>query len=151
LRFKGSSGAFITSNPNKTTTLLGAYEQDVKHILKELNHPVQQGKLADVTFSGSKGGFNLANVSDDIYNEAQLLKAQNKGGLFDNVNAKWIDEAVKRGDDIIVVSDLKYMYTDGLLGRELTGFGKEIERLRVNHGHTYDPVTHRMVPLSDNF
>src|SRR4051812_37805285 len=81
--------------------------------------------------TGNRGGYNLLNVSDEIYNEAQALKAAGGSGFFTNVNAKWIDEAVKRGDDIIIVSDLKHMFNDK---GDLSGFGKEIKYLIEVHG-----------------
>jgi len=136
---KPTSGAILKTSPDKTTTVLGSFPADMENVIKELNYPVQRGALADVTFEGNPGGYNLLNVSKKMYYEAGELK----GGFFGNVNAKWLDAAVARGDNIVVVSDLKYMRD---ASGELTGFGKEIKYLQDKYGYTYDAATHSMIP-----
>lgn len=37
LNYKTTSGVNLTSNPEKTTTVLGRYDSDTKNIIKELN------------------------------------------------------------------------------------------------------------------
>jgi hypothetical protein len=134
LNHKPTSGAVITTIEGKTTTVIGAYEPDLKYILNELSVPVQTGTVESVVegFSkGNPGGLNFLNVSDSVFNEGNEL-----GGFFETVNAAWIDAAVTRGDEIIVVSALEHRYK--LNGARLSGFGKEVERLTDIHGYKWN-------------
>ena len=125
--FKATSGLVLALNPKKVVTVLGNYGPDLKELLKRLEYPLQTGTMDDVSYHANKGTFNLLNVSDNIF-----FQAKNSGGFFTQINKKWLDYAVARGDDIVLASDLKYMY-DGKGG--LTGFGKEIQYLVKEYGY----------------
>ena len=103
-----TSGATLTVTPGLTTTVIGAFGPDLQFILPELGVPVQSGNLADVVNSFSKGnpgGLNFLNVDDATY-----LAGKAAGGFFTTVNRPWVDAAIARGDQVIVVSDRQYTY-----------------------------------------
>jgi len=62
-------------------------------------------------------------------------------------NMQWLDEAINRGDDIVLatVPEGKYLtYIDNDTGKEvITGFGSEFNYL-LEHNYVYDAATHRM-------
>ena len=84
------------------------------NIIKELN-------LSKSTNFGAKNGqFNVLDVPKDL---AEKFKSV----FFEKYNKPWLEAAVKRGDDIVVMSD---KFDVDLLKNSkgvLTGFGKEIE------------------------
>lgn len=133
LRHATTSGVKLVPNPNKTTTVIGAFGPDLQHIMSELGVPAQTGHLDHILHSlknGNKGGFNFLNVSEDVYKAGV-----HRGGFFNKVNAAWIDDAVARGDDIIVVSARRFLRDE--FGA-LTGFGKEVDRLIKVHGYRWN-------------
>ncbi len=136
-----TSGARLVPNPNKTTTVIGAYGPDLKNIMGELGVPAQTGHLDHILHGlkgGNKGGFNFLNVSEDVYNAGV-----HRGGFFSKVNAAWVDDAVRRGDDILVVSARKHMFDSS---GKLTGFGKEVDRLINVHGYRWNSGFTRLLP-----
>ncbi|MFY7844860.1 cell envelope integrity protein TolA [Chryseobacterium gambrini] len=144
-----SSGAVIAPNAKKGTYLVGGWVTDFRFVLKELDYPV----ITDVEilrkgydFPLPKGQkFNLLNVSEDV-----VTYFSKKGGFFNRVNAKWVDAAVKRGEDVIIATDLEEIYRivniDGKKSKILTGYGKEVHRFEWKHGYRYDPESKMMLP-----
>lgn len=129
-KIQTSSGAILKPNPNKTTTVLGRYDRDLKQILeKELDVP------KSVDFGPKQGSFNLLNVPDELYRSPDQF--------WDEFNKPFLDNAIKRGDDIIVATDPRN--ADALFKADggLTGFGREIKHLMEN-GYSYDPATKMM-------
>ena len=53
------SGVPFSSNPNKTTTILGRWDPDMKPIIGDVT-----GNLKSWDFGGNPGGFNVLNVPD---------------------------------------------------------------------------------------
>jgi len=146
-----TSGVKVTATTKKGTYLVGSFGSDLEFILKELDYPTitdYQKLRRDYGFLLPKGQkFNLLNVS-----EAVVEYFSKKGGFFNRVNTKWIDAAVKRGDDIILISSKNRIYKKiQLKGNnikyELTGYGKEIHRLEWKYGYRYDIKTNKMLPL----
>lgn len=136
-----TSGAVITYDARMGTFLIGSFTDDLQYILEELNYP----KIDNVDFTfpvpaGQK--FNLLNISDQAY----TYWAAN-GGFFTKVNGPWIDAAVAQQADIVVVSDVKMVYDPKT--NQLTGFGKEVNRLEWSHGYRYNPATKMMVPPAE--
>ena len=127
LQHKATSGVILTANPDKTTTVLGRYQDDIKFIIEELNHP------KSMDFSGNTGGFNILNVPDELYVTADQF--------WDDHNKPFLDAAISREDDIIMATHLNnttlYRSPD-----ELTGYGREYYYL-MSHG--YEHVDGRMV------
>jgi hypothetical protein len=128
-----SSGAVIKPNPNKTTTILGNHKTDMKRIIEdELQLP------RNTDFGPKKGGFNVLNVPNELY--------KNPKQFFDEVNKPFLDEAIKRGDDILMASDpavySNIIRPDG----KLTGFGMEVKHLLEN-GYKFDKVTKMMTKI----
>ncbi|MBQ8044653.1 MAG: hypothetical protein IJ272_11025 [Clostridia bacterium] len=87
----------------------------------------------NTNFSGNKGGFNLLNTPDEFYKTADQF--------WNEYNKPFLDEAIKRGDEIIMATPLtsKNLRIDG---DTLTGYGREYEYLK-KHGYKY--VNGRMV------
>lgn len=144
-----SSGAVIAPNAKKGTYLVGGWVTDFRFVLKELYYPV----ITDVEilrkgydFPLPKGQkFNLLNVSEDV-----VTYFSKKGGFFNRVNAKWVDAAVKRGEDVIIATDLEEIYRivniDGKKSKILTGYGKEVHRFEWKHGYRYNSKSKMMLP-----
>ncbi|MFN3772627.1 hypothetical protein [Cloacibacterium normanense] len=103
----------IATKSNETVTLLGNYMKDTRRALEELNYP------KNTNFGAKNGEFNLLNAPDEIFEISP--------DFFIEYNLPWLEQAVRRGDDFIVLSDkfdpkLLYKSTG-----ELTGFGKEMK------------------------
>ena len=140
-------GQVIVASPERVTTLLGSYNHHLRGVLK--NYPTAGGKLEDFKFPVMrKGDINMLNVSDDLYQQVQAAKKAGHGnaGFFQRFNSKWIDEAVARGDDIYLSKPLKGLVTKNDDVLQLTGFGKEVQRLQDLHGYGYNPVSGKMMP-----
>lgn len=126
-----SNGAILKPNPNKTTTVLGRFDTDMNRII---NDELKTPKNTD--FGPKQGGFNMLNVPDEMY--------KNPTQFWNEVNKPFLDNAIQRGDDILMASDptaIKNLFKeDG----SLTGFGREVEHL-IKNGYTYDPITKSMI------
>ncbi len=159
-----SSGARIISNPEKTTTIIGnymrydGYSGDMKAIVGD----ELLGDLKTQQFGAKKGGFNILNVSDEA-----IAANGNWVKFWDNFNKPWLEEAIRRGDDIWAASDpmdlsllfkrlnnvpvediksptdlanfLKNLDDFEILD-EITGFGNEIKLLSEND-YIYNSTT----------
>ncbi|MBX4134234.1 hypothetical protein JMI89_11415, partial [Frischella sp. Ac48] len=134
LNHKATSGAFLTTDPNKTTTILGTYIDDTQYIIKELNLE------KSTNFGARKGGFNLLNTPDELY--------KNPMQFWNEYNKPWLDNVIKRGDNIILATspiDSKLYKTNRITGtKELTGFGREYYYLLEN-GYKFDSKTNQMI------
>ena len=110
LQHKATSGVNLTANPDKTTTILGRYQDDIKFIIEELKLP------KSMDFSGNKGGFNILNVPDELYKTADQF--------WDEFNKPFLDAAINREDNIIMATplDKTALYRSP---NELTGYGRE--------------------------
>ncbi len=129
----GTSGVTIVYNPDKTTTILGSYVKDVREIIDELKYP----KTLD--YDDKKGGFNLLNTPDSLYESSEQFWQQ--------YNKPFLDKVIQRGDDII----LPTRPTDNTLNRTLpdgsivrSGFGREFDYLK-SHGYHYDASLKKMI------
>ena len=101
----------IAAQEGKTTTLIGSFKRDMKSILKELDYP------ESIFFGAKNGDFNILKVP----------KGYNPKTFWKDYNKPWLEQAVKRGDDIIVMSDKFDKSILNSIDGELSGFGKEIE------------------------
>ncbi|UPT69250.1 MAG: hypothetical protein M0D57_00145 [Sphingobacteriales bacterium JAD_PAG50586_3] len=116
---------------NTTTTVLGRWSKGVEFV--HASGQFTQGQ--------NVGGINILNISQDLYK-----KAIDKGGdqlFWDLYNKPWLDDAIKRGDAIRLVSDpynARNLYnTDaaGNLTENLTMFGREVKHLE-SQGYTFN-------------
>ena len=134
IKYRPSSGIIFKSNPRKTTTILGSYEKDMKNIVNEM------GNEKSTYFGEKKGGFNVLNVPDDMYKDADQF--------WNEINKPWLDEVIKRGDDIVLATkpEGRVMQSFNKLTGEWgqSGFSREYQYLYGN-GYRYDPVTNTMV------
>lgn len=136
LKFKPTTGVKIDATKNATTTVLGNYEKDMRHIIKELKYP----KTLD--FRSKVGGYNILNTPNTLYKSPKQF--------WEKYNKPFLDKAIKRGDRIILASkptDVNNLRRTNLnTGQvEKTGFARELEYLR-SKGYKYDPKTSSMVP-----
>ena len=130
LRRTATSGARLVADPEKTTTVLGRFGDDMEEIINELEYP----KTLD--FGEKKGGFNVLNVPDDRY--------INPDQFWNEYNKPFLDKAIERGDNIVMATKPDITKLRNLDTGELTGFGREYEHL-VSNGYVYDPATNMMV------
>ncbi|AVY96920.1 hypothetical protein DAI21_04090 [Lelliottia sp. WB101] len=129
-----TSGLKLTSDPDRTTTVLGTYRDDTGAIIKELGLP----KSTDL--GGRKGGFNLLNTPDELY--------QNPTQFWKEYNKPWLDNAIARNDPIVLATkpsnDNLYRLDSATGKSELTGFGREFNYL-LDHGYSFDSKTMQMI------
>ena len=90
LNHNASSGVKLEVNPDKTTTVLGSYNEDMKDILAETNYP----KTLD--FEAKQGGFNVLNTPDSLYKTPEQF--------WKEYNKPFLDKAIERGDDIVLAT-----------------------------------------------
>ena len=132
IKYAPSSGAILKANPNKTTTVLGSFDKDMKNIVNEI------GNVKSTDFGVRKGGFNVLNVPDELYDPDTF---------WDLYKKPWLDEVINRGDDIVLATKPDgnvLTHIDYSTGKEvLTGFGKEIDYL-TKKGYIYDAMTNTM-------
>ncbi len=133
IEYTPSSGVILKANPDKTTTILGSFDMDMRSIVNEM------GNVKSTDFGGNKGGFNVLNVPDELYNQDTF---------WDLYNKPWLDEAIRREDDIVLATkpEARYLsYIDRYTREEvITGFGKEYAYL-LKKGYFYDELTKTMV------
>lgn len=129
-----TSGLKLTSDPDKTTTVLGTFRDDTGAIIKELGLP----KSTDL--GGRKGGFNLLNTPDELY--------QNPTQFWKEYNKPWLDNAIARNDPIVLATkptnDNLYRLDSATGKQEMTGFGREFNYL-IEHGYSFDSKTMQMI------
>jgi len=121
LKYRPISGALLQGEAGRTTTVLGNYRSDIRHILAET------GDVKSLDFGAKPGGLNVLNVPDHLY--------QSPTQFWNQYNKPWLDAALGRGDKIIFAtkpdwSNLTRVNAAGKL--ELSGFGKEYLHLRKN-------------------
>ncbi|WP_298894086.1 hypothetical protein [uncultured Psychroserpens sp.] len=144
-KYTGFGGDIVTK-PNKTTTVIGKWVDNV-----------DGGGTSKVINSGlSKSGENVGGINALSFDGSGMTEAQQW-----LVNQQWLDDAIVRGDDIRVISNPleninKFKVNtngqfvnsigDVIPESELTSqgvlsfFGKEIEHLE-NAGYVYDVIT----------
>lgn len=82
LAHNASSQIKIVATPDKTTTILGNFNKDMKNIITELEYP----KTLD--FSGKQGGFNVLNAPDQLYKSPDQF--------WREYNKPFLDKAIER-------------------------------------------------------
>ena len=133
LKFNYSGfGGDIVTNPNKTTTVIGRF-----------NDQIHGEGISVIKNSGLyKYGENIGGIN--------ILDAP-PGTWSEQLNMDWIDEAIQRDDVIRVVSDplddsnIFRLDSFGNITNELTPFGLEVNRLNLA-GYTFNPNTFEFTP-----
>ncbi|MEW4925440.1 RHS repeat-associated core domain-containing protein [Algibacter sp. 2305UL17-15] len=117
-------GGDVVSRSDKVTTVLGRYVGGIEK-LKKID-----------AFSDLK--LNFLNIDNETIAVAKQVKEMS-GEAFDwfkDINKRFLDEAIERGDDIRLVSDpsdAKNLFWNGKDASEgLTTFGKEVDYLKGN-------------------
>ena len=136
LEYITTSGLQLKAVPNKTTTILGTYADDMESIIGEL--AIEKS----LDFGPRDGGFNVLNTPDELYN--QLGPEE----FWDQYNRPWLDNVIARGDIIKIATEPSYpkLYRiNNITGQEeLTGFGREFMYLKEKE-FIYDSETKSMV------
>ncbi len=123
LSFVPSTGERIVANPNKTTTILGRWNPDMENIkplmgADDFNVGTEFGRVTQ-----NKGGYNFLDVPDPIFKAAG-------DNFFEGYNKPWLDQAITRGDDIVLTtkpaSRFDIMTPDGTLKGS---YARELEHL----------------------
>lgn len=136
IKYQPSSGVILKANPNKTTTILGSFDRDMKNIVNVM------GNVKSTYFGARKGGFNVLNVPDGIY------KSLTPEQFWEQYNKRWLDEAIIRGDDIVLATKPQgkvmqsYNKLTGKWGP--SGFAREYQYL-CDKGYHYDSTINMMV------
>jgi intein/homing endonuclease len=123
LNYTPTSGAKLVATPGETTTILGRYVDDIQYVIDELNLE------KSLDYSGNPGGFNVLNVPDEMYVNPQQF--------WDEFNAPFLDQAISRGDSIIMATEPVGSALKDPVSGVLTGFGREFEYLQ-KAGYIYD-------------
>jgi hypothetical protein len=94
--FIPSSGTQLVGNQNKTTTILGRWVPDMqvikgKMLPNEFNVGTEFGSVAN-----NNGGFNFLNIPDNLANASS--------DFFNQYNKPWLQNAIQRGDDIVLAT-----------------------------------------------
>jgi hypothetical protein len=128
-----TSGTKLIASPNKTTTILGRWRDDmakIKSYMKDVDFNVgtEFGKVSE-----NKGGFNFLNIPDDLANTST--------DFFNQYNKPWLDAAISRGDDIILATKpidiTKFITKEG----ELLGmYAEELKYLANYKVVGYKPI-----------
>ena len=119
LDYVPTSAAVLQGQAGRTSTILGSYQMDMKHIIAEM------GNVKSLNFGAKPGGFNVLNVPDNLYRSPSQFWSQ--------YNHPWLDKAVSRGDNFIFATkpDWSVFTRPNAVGKlELSGFGKEYLFLR---------------------
>ena len=119
-----TTAGVIPANPNKTTTVLGRWASDMDSVI---NGQMSAVKTED--FGARPGGFNVLNVDD--------VKAAASPDFFEQYNRPFLDEAVRRGDDIALATSPSKTDIFRKNGELNGSFAKELQYLVE---HNYKPV-----------
>jgi hypothetical protein len=138
LNYQPSSGVRLERTPDKTTTILGNYNKDMSHIIREL------GNVKSTDFGPRVSNFNVLNVPDEFY--------KNPKQFWNEFNQPWLESVISRKDKILMATKPEFGSENLLFRRnyktgkyELSGFGKEYHYLRKN-GYILNSETMQMVP-----
>ena len=136
LDYRPTSGITLEGTPGKTTTVLGSYRMDTSHVVDEM------GNVKSTDFGAKPGQLNVLNVPDDV--------ANNSPDFWTEYNQPWLQNAVDRGDPILMATSPDAVDPSGnsVLSRmndatgemEPTGFGREVQFLQDN-GYHYENGT----------
>lgn len=106
----------------------------MKNIVNEM------GNVKSTYFGAKQGGFNVLNVPDDMYKDADQF--------WNETNKPWLDEVIKRGDDIVLatIPQGKVMQSYNKLTGKWgpSGFAREYQYL-CDKGYHYDSTINMMV------
>ena len=140
LDYVPSNGIELKGVEGKTTTVLGSYDADTKHIIKELKN------IKSIDFDAKDGGFNLLNTPDEYFD------SENPEQFWNEYNKPFLDKAIQRDDIFRFATDpidsYMYRFNKDTGSRELTGFGREINYL-VENGYEYDWVLKEMKKVGE--
>jgi hypothetical protein len=127
VNYTPTSGTRIIANPNKTTTILGRWVDDMEEIKKymidiDFNVGTTFGKV-----TSNKGGFNFLDIE-------KVLSEKAGDKFFELYNKPWLDAAIKRGDDIVLATKPEKSKLFDFTKNKLTTFGEEVNHL-INKNH----------------
>lgn len=94
--FTPSSGTNLVGTRNRTTTILGRWNPDMMEVKRRMLEAEMNVGSAYGISSSQNGGFNFLNVPDDVANSSP--------DFFTEFNRPWLDNAMQRGDVIILAT-----------------------------------------------
>ena len=114
-----TSAGVLSPNPNKTTTVLGRWRNDMESVI---DGQMQPPKTED--FGARPGGFNVLNVSKATEEAAGQE-------FFERINKPFLDEAVARGDDVVLatIPQTKKQIIDPVSEELIGNYAKELDYL----------------------
>lgn len=117
------SGAEFKAHPNKTTTILGLYEPDMKKIIP-LVYPKDYNVGTPIGKSENACGFNILNLPNEIFTASPKT-------FFQKHNLPWLAKAVERGDEIILATPPEFYYLFEAVNKPNvnSGFAQEVKFL----------------------
>ena len=143
-------GGDIATNPNKTTTVIGKFNDEVngagtKEILNMPDGSFTRG-------GENKGGINILDIPSEKYQALldDYGEVRGKEMFWEEYNQPFLEDAFARGDDIRVLSDPEVPQNrTGFYERELREIeghndesGNHVPGLAERYGYEYDPATH---------
>lgn len=134
----------IFSKPNKTITVVGKWKGELESLYNELSKTTDLNVYMKSGRFDNPGGFNMLSIEDW---SGVVKKAKGKGILentkafdefiWDEYNKPWLENAMVRGDDIIIWSDPidvrnleKEFLIEGISGKSF--YGREIDFIESN-------------------
>ncbi len=94
--FTPSSGTNLVGTRNRTTTILGRWNPDMSEVKKRMLEAEMNVGSAYGTSPSQNGGFNFLNVPDDVANSSP--------DFFNEFNKPWLDNAIQRGDVVVLAT-----------------------------------------------
>ena len=139
----------VWSSANKTTSIIGKWEGELKVLFTELSKTTDLNIYMLTGKFDHPGGFNMLSIED--WGTKVILDAKAKGistgtkafddFIWESYNKPWLENAMLRGDDIVIWSDPYNLpiktFKDGI-GK--TFFEREIEFIKNNsskYGYDY--------------
>ena len=118
----------LTPNPDKVTTIVGKWSNDTGPLIDELgpSHWNMFSANIDGTRAAKNGKFNLLNI--DL--SGKNLSEQE---IWEQLNKPWLEQAMARGDDIILASDPINLRT-GFYERELDFIKENAAKFGYDYG-----------------
>ena len=145
-----TTGLILIPEDNRTTTVIGSFSKDTHILLAGAGRFAPARETID--WGDRQGGFNFLNIPQVLYNPYSYQRPTHHepvkipdvqepvDAFFADINGKWLQKAIDRGDKIVVASRLE----DRTLKNEygLTGYGREVALLEAN-GFRYFEAEHQ--------
>jgi len=143
--YQPSSGVKLLGNDPWDTYLIGSYNKDLRKIIQQLKYPKIKASRVQQSLGPPPGQhYNILNDDDGEFQ--RIFDTYGPGAFFRMVNAKWVDNAVRKKRIIKSVTHPSCC----LRNRQgkLSGFGKEVHRLEHVHRYRWHEQKKQFVPFA---